>query len=80
MEAEEAVTHPLIERAIATLGGSQSKLAEAIGVSQQQVSKLLRKDQGISAEVALAIHTATDGAVSKSELRPDLWPVPAAAA
>lgn len=52
--------------------GSQAKLAEVIGCSQQQISYLL-KAKSISAEMAMKIDTATNGAVSKNDLRPDIF-------
>lgn len=52
--------------------GSQAKLAEAIGCSQQQISYLL-KAKSISAEMAIRIDAATEGEVSKHKLRPDIF-------
>jgi DNA-binding transcriptional regulator YdaS (Cro superfamily) len=66
--------HPLIARAIALVGGRQTYLAERLGRPQQYVSKLLNREVPISAETAAAIDRITDGEVSKSQLRPDLWP------
>lgn len=63
-----------IERAVKH-HGSQAKLAEAIGCSQQQISYLL-KAKGITADMALKVDAATDGAVSKHELRPDIFGEP----
>ena len=62
---------PHIERAIQH-HGSQAKLAEVMGCSQQQISYLL-KAKGITAEMAMRLHDATLGAVSKHELRPDIF-------
>jgi DNA-binding transcriptional regulator YdaS (Cro superfamily) len=64
--------NPLIERAIEILG-RQSDLALAIECAQQTVSKLLNNEIRVSAEQAVAIHRATNGRVSKRQLRPDLW-------
>lgn len=66
-----------IERAIGH-HGSQVKLAEVIGCSQQQISYLLRA-KNITADMALKIDSATGGAVSKHEMRPDIFGEPAAA-
>ena len=60
-----------IERAIGHYG-SQAKLAEAMGCSQQQIAYLL-KASSISAEMALKIDAATNGVVSKHELRADIF-------
>lgn len=62
----------LIAKAI-RLKGSQQKLAEAAGCSQQQISYLMKDAAGISAEMALRIERATDGAVTRHELRPDIY-------
>lgn len=56
--------------------GSQGALAHKMGRSQQQVSALCTRATFISAEDAIAIHRATDGAVAASDLRPDLWQAP----
>lgn len=67
-----------IERAIRIVG-SQSKLAEACGVKQASIWQA--KEAGrVSAELALRIEQATEGQISRRDLRPDLpWdePVPA---
>lgn len=65
--------HPEIERAI-EIAGSQPRLAELSGLSQQHISKLLRRQRGISGEVAVAIERATEGKIHRSRLRPDFWP------
>lgn len=62
-----------IERAIKLHGNSQTKLAEAMGCTQQQVWFLLERAKGVSAEMALAVDKATEGKVSKHDLRPDLF-------
>jgi DNA-binding transcriptional regulator YdaS (Cro superfamily) len=60
-----------IARAISQFGG-QAAFAKACGVTQAAVSKWTR-GQRVSAESAIAIEKATDGAVTKEELRPDLF-------
>lgn len=65
-----SLLNALINKAINHYG-SQAKLADAMGCSQQQISYLL-KAKSISAEMALKIDAATNGAVSKHQLRPDL--------
>lgn len=60
-----------IERAV-QIKGSQEKLAEAAGCSQQAISFLLNEAKSITPEMALAIDRATDGQISKFVLRPDL--------
>lgn len=61
-----------VSRAV-DLKGSQQKLAEAIGCSQQQISYLLKEADRISAEMAIKIERATAGQVRREELRPDLY-------
>lgn len=62
----------LIELAIAK-AGSQAKLAEAIGLSQQGVSYLLKHADKVSAETAVAIERFSGGTISRAALRPDLY-------
>lgn len=64
--------HPLIARAIEALG-TQKKLADAAGVEQQTISKLLNGQRRITAEMAVAIERATAGQVPRQELRPDIF-------
>lgn len=67
-----------IERAIRIVG-SESKLGAAAGYSQNAI--WWAKSRGrVSAELAVAIERATDGQVSRHELRPDLFGAPAQAA
>lgn len=64
--------HQHIERAV-QLHGSQAKLAMEVGCSQQYISWLLNGANQISAEMAVAFDRATGGAVSRYELRPDIF-------
>jgi DNA-binding transcriptional regulator YdaS (Cro superfamily) len=52
--------------------GSQAKLAEAMGCSQQQISYLLRA-KAVSAKMALRIEEATGGKVSRHALCPEIF-------
>lgn len=61
-----------IHRAIG-LHGSQAKLAKEMGCSQQYISWLLKDADQISGEMALAVERATNGAVTRVDLRPDLF-------
>jgi DNA-binding transcriptional regulator YdaS (Cro superfamily) len=74
--AEQAWKHHL-RRAIALLG-SQDRLAGAMGCSQSKISWLLVTREEIALEDALAIERATGGAVSKHDLRPDVFGPPPA--
>ncbi|HYS46741.1 MAG TPA: YdaS family helix-turn-helix protein [Rhizomicrobium sp.] len=55
---------------------SQVAVARAVGVSPQAVSEILRRGRRVPAEWCLALETATAGAVSRHDLRPDLYPNP----
>ncbi|CAB4171736.1 Putative bacterial antitoxin YdaS [uncultured Caudovirales phage] len=64
----------LIEKAIEILG-SQQKLADACGVKQPSIWQA-KETERCSAELAMAIEVATEGAVKAAEIRPDLpWPI-----
>src|SRR5690349_9961542 len=58
-----------LERAIEQVGGVAA-LARAINVTPQAVSQWDR----VPAERALAVEKATEGRISRHELRPDLYP------
>src|ERR1700753_3767983 len=58
-----------LERAIIQVGGVAA-LARAINVTPQAVSQWDR----VPAERALAVEKATDGRISRHELRPELYP------
>lgn len=62
-----------LERAIQQVGG-QSALARAIGVKQGHVWQWLNKTR-VPAEYVLRIESATEGRVSRHELRPDIYPI-----
>lgn len=68
-------TQTAIEQAIALAGGSESKLAKAIGLSQPLVHKA-RKTGAVGPKLALAIHWYSKGKIPASALRPDLWQKP----
>lgn len=56
--------------------GGQSKLARAIGVSQQRVWNWLHRDQAVPARYCKDIEAATGGRVTAEELRPDVFGKP----
>lgn len=70
-----------IDRVIAHLG-SQQALADALGIRSPSISEWrARGARGIPAERCLPIERATGGAVTRYELRPDVFgpaPVPQA--
>lgn len=65
----------LLQAAISRFG-SEAKLGAAAGYSQNAIWSAKRSGR-VSAELASAIHEATEGAVPRWQLRPDLWPKPA---
>lgn len=52
---------------------TQVELAKALGVSQGLVGHWVNGRRRITAERAIEIETATGGAVSRADLRPDLF-------
>jgi len=67
------MTTSAIERAAEAVGG-QSALARKLGCTPQAVSKMCSTGR-VPAERVLAIESATDGVVTRHQLRPDLYPV-----
>lgn len=59
------------------IAGSQEALGEMIGKDQTTISTWLlgKTKKGVPAEDALLIENAVNGAVTRHELRPDLYPV-----
>lgn len=53
--------------------GSQAKFAEAVGLSQQGVSFLLKSAKGISPLTAIKIEKATNGKITRQQLCPDVF-------
>jgi DNA-binding transcriptional regulator YdaS (Cro superfamily) len=64
-----------LKRAIEAAGGT-GKLAAALGIKSQAVSQWRR----VPGERVIAVERATGGAVTRHELRPDLYPADEAAA
>lgn len=58
------------------IAGGQSALARKLGLKQANVWHWLNRAEHVPAEQAIAIEAATDGAVSRAELRPDLFALP----
>jgi DNA-binding transcriptional regulator YdaS (Cro superfamily) len=66
-----------LERAVAIVG-SQSALARKLGLKQAHIWNWLNKTKRVPGEAVLGIEAATDGKVTRTELRPDLYPPEAA--
>lgn len=62
-----------LRQAIA-IAGSQSELARRLHVKQSTVWSWLNETKRVPAEVCGQIETATQGRVTKSDIRPDIWP------
>lgn len=60
---------PALQRALELIGGP-SALASRLGISREAVSQWRR----VPAERVIAVEAATDMAVLRSQLRPDLYP------
>ena len=63
--------HP-IDRA-AGIVGSQAALAEKLGVTRGAVNQWKSPDRFVPLEHCAAIERATNGAVTRRDLRPDDW-------
>jgi len=53
--------------------GSQRALAAILGVTPQALGKWIKKESVPSARV-IEVEAATDGAVTRHQLRPDIYP------
>lgn len=66
----------VLQRAVAAepFAGNQSRFADAIGTSQQNISNWLRKGQQLPAEYVLKAEEATG--IARHIWRPDIYPAP----
>ena len=62
----------IVEEAIAAAKGLQP-LADACGVKYQAIQKWRRQGK-VPAERVLAVEAATGGKITRSQLRPDIYP------
>jgi len=65
----------LIEKAIG-IAGSQTRLGELCGVSQNAIWQARERKPVFRANLAASIDKATSGEVPRWKLRPDLWEAP----
>lgn len=72
----ESTSATLVAEAIKQFG-SEQKAADAFGVSQPVVNEAKHTGR-VGPKLAMGIDKATAGKISKSDLRPDLWPREAA--
>jgi DNA-binding transcriptional regulator YdaS (Cro superfamily) len=72
MDSAKASRAELVGRAVSLLG-SEAKLAAAAGVAQATINEA--KHTGtVGPKLAMGLDRATGGRISRSALRPDLWP------
>lgn len=64
-----------LKRAKLIMGWSEADIAEVVGVKQPSVNHILKNSQRVPAEWCLPIERATEGKVTRHELRPDLYPL-----
>jgi DNA-binding transcriptional regulator YdaS (Cro superfamily) len=69
---EAAETNPLIEKAVEVVG-SKAALARAVGVKPPTVHQWINRERPVPAGKCRAIESATSGAVTAEELRPDIF-------
>lgn len=62
-----------LEKAVEIVG-SQAELARRIDKKQAHVWNWLNRDKEVPAEAVIPIERATEGKVTRHELRPDLYP------
>lgn len=71
-ETEREGSAGQVERACAIVGG-QAVLARAIGVAPSFINQMVHGSRGVGYINAVAIERATEGAVTRRDLRPDDW-------
>lgn len=54
--------------------GTEQKLADAVNRKQPTVHEVLKRGKEVPAEWCLPIERATNGKITRQQLRPDLWP------
>jgi DNA-binding transcriptional regulator YdaS (Cro superfamily) len=65
------------KKALAHFKGNQSAFAKAVGTSQQRISYVARCGNSCPPDLVIATERATG--ISRHTLRPDLYPIEAAA-
>ena len=66
----------ILQRAVASepFNGNQSRFADAVGTSQQNIHNWLKKGQQLPAEFVLRAEEATG--IARHVWRPDIYPAP----
>lgn len=62
-----------IDRALEAVGGKQTELASRISVTPQALYQWINNLRPVPAKHCIAIEQATDGAVTRYDLRPDVF-------
>lgn len=70
------VASPL-DRCVQILG-SKSAVARAVGIKPQSAIEIINNGGRVPAEWCIPLERATEGQVSRNELRPDIYPLEAA--
>lgn len=55
--------------------GSEAAVAAAVGVKQPSVNHILNNGKKVPAEWCIPLERATDGKITRHDLRPDLYPL-----
>lgn len=64
----------LLKKYLKDTGLTQTEFAEKAGVNQGLVSQWLSGKLKVSAERVIAVERATEGKLSRHDLRPDIYP------
>lgn len=64
--------NPAVKRAV-EIFGSQTALAQRLGVGQNVISYWLNEAKQVPPKRAVQLEAVTNGEVTRKELRPDLW-------
>ena len=62
-----------IKQVVDDFSGGQAALARELGISPQAVSQWVRGRRPVPPRLAIRIESATGGAVSRHDLRPDIF-------
>jgi DNA-binding transcriptional regulator YdaS (Cro superfamily) len=69
----DAIEKPF-ERAVRIAGG-QRALARLCNTSQTRIWQCIHRNKRVPAELVLLVEAAVGGAVTRHEMRPDLYPI-----
>lgn len=67
-----------ISRAVEAIGGKQADLANVLGVTPQAVNQWIQAKRPVPAQHCIGIEQATNGTVTRHDLRPDVFGPPPA--